>query len=123
MNASAEATGQRFDSLKWLLVIALLVGGAVANGYFAGQVQFIYRLLAMLAVFGVALAIAFYTTKGQAFWNLAREAQVEVRKVVWPSNAETNQTTMLVMVVVLITGLMLWLFDLIIGQVAKLIIG
>ncbi len=31
--------------------------------------------------------------KGRAVWDLAREARVEVRKVVWPSRQETTQTT------------------------------
>ena len=123
MSAKAEVTPYRLDGLKWLLVVALVVGAAVANGYFSDQLQFIYRLLAMVAIFALAVSIAFYTAKGRAFWTLAREAQVEVRKVVWPTNAETNQTTLLVLAVVLVTGLILWLFDWVIGQLAQFIIG
>jgi preprotein translocase subunit SecE len=37
---------------------------------------------------------------------------MEVRKVVWPTRQETLQTTLVVIVMVLILSIVLWLFDL-----------
>ncbi|MBF0282805.1 MAG: preprotein translocase subunit SecE [Zetaproteobacteria bacterium] len=40
-----------------------------------------------------------------------REVQVEAKKVVWPDRKETAQTTLMVVVMVLVISLFLWLID------------
>lgn len=122
MSTKAESGEYRMDGLKWIVVLALIGGVAYGNSYF-GSEPLLYRVLAIVAVGAIAAFVAVNTAKGQAFWNLVREAQVEVRKVVWPTNAETNQTTLLVAVVVVITALILWVFDWGIGQLAKMVLG
>lgn len=123
MNSKVESKEFRFDFLKWLLAIALVVGAAVANSMYANQYEVIYRTLGVLVVIAVAVLFAVNTAKGNAFWNLLKAAQVEVRKVVWPSRQETTQTTLLVLVVVLITALILWGLDSLIGKLASLVLG
>lgn len=122
MSTKVEAGEYRLDGLKWIIVIALIAGGAFANSYFGGE-PLIFRVLAMVVIGAVAAFVAVNTAKGQAFWNLVKEAQVEVRKVVWPTPAEVNQTTLLVAVVVVITAIILWVFDWGIGQLAKMVLG
>jgi preprotein translocase subunit SecE len=90
---------------------------------YANDVQLIIRVVALIAIGIVAALVAINTAKGQAFWILLKESQVEIRKVVWPTNAETNQTTMLVGVVVIVMAIILWILDWIIGYAAKLIIS
>jgi len=97
MTANAETSASSMDGLKWLVILALIIGGAFANSYY-GSEPFYLRLIGMIVVGGVAAFLAINTAKGQAFWNLVKEAQVEVRKVVWPTPAEVNQTTLLVVV-------------------------
>jgi preprotein translocase subunit SecE len=46
-----------------------------------------------------------------------------VRKVVWPSRQETMQTTLIVVVMVFIIGLVLWLFDTILMAILRLLTG
>jgi preprotein translocase subunit SecE len=70
-----------------------------------------YRALAGVGLAGVAVLIALQTQRGRAVWNLAKEARVEVRKVVWPTRQETTQTTLIVVVVVFLVGLLLWGLD------------
>lgn len=123
MSANVEPAGFRLDGLKWLLVLAVIGGGVFANSYYQDDVALLVRVLAMVALGILAGFIAINTAKGNAFWRLMKEAQVEVRKVVWPTNAETNQTTLLVAVVVIITALILWFLDWAIGQLARMIIG
>jgi preprotein translocase subunit SecE len=122
MNSKVESGEYRLDGLKWLLVFALIGGGAFGNSYY-GDETLLYRVLAMIAVGVVAALIAVKTSKGQAFWTLAKEAQVEVRKVIWPTTAETNQTTLLVSVVVVIAAAVMWIFDWIIGLLIKFLMG
>ncbi|BFM10312.1 preprotein translocase subunit SecE [Simiduia litorea] len=122
MNAKVEAPAFRFDAIKWLLVVAIVAAGVVANSQFA-DVALLYRVLGMVAAGLVAVFIAVNTAKGAAFWGLMKEAQVEVRKVVWPTREETNQTTLIVLAVVLVMALILWLIDTVLGWLASLIIG
>ncbi|WP_299776385.1 preprotein translocase subunit SecE [uncultured Pseudoteredinibacter sp.] len=121
-NAKAEPVEFRFDALKWLVVVALVAAGVVGNSYFAEQ-ALLYRVLGLVALAAAALFVAVNTAKGNAFYTLLQESLVEVRKVVWPSRQETNQTTLIVVAVVIIMGILLWLLDTFLGWLASLIIG
>lgn len=123
MNTKVEPGEYRFDGFKWLVVFLLIGAGVFANSYYAEEIKLIYRVLALLVLAGACCAVAFNTSKGFACWRLFKEAQIEIRKVIWPTNAETNQTTLLVALVVVITAIILWVLDWAIGQIAKLIIG
>ncbi len=106
----AETSEYQLDSLKWLIVVAILAGGIYANSYYAA-IEPLYRALAGLVIAGVALAISLRTEKGAWVWDLAKEARVEVRKVVWPTTQETTQTTLIVVAVVIFVALVLWALD------------
>jgi preprotein translocase subunit SecE len=54
---------------------------------------------------------------------LAKEARVEIRKVVWPTRQETTQTTLIVVAVVLVMSLLLWGVDSLLGWIVSLIVG
>ncbi|MDF3197008.1 MAG: preprotein translocase subunit SecE [Gammaproteobacteria bacterium HGW-Gammaproteobacteria-13] len=122
MNVKAEAKDSRFDLLKWLVVAALVIAGVVGNQYFSAE-PILYRVLALLVVAALAGVIALQTAKGQAFWVLAKEARVEIRKVVWPTRQETTQTTLIVVAVVLVMALLLWGLDSLLGWLVSLIVG
>ena len=122
MNAKAEAKDSRFDVLKWLAVVALVVAAVVGNQYFSAE-PLLYRVLALLALAVVAGFVALQTEKGQAFFALAKEARVEIRKVVWPTRQETTQTTLIVVAVVLVMSLVLWGLDSLLGWLVSLIVG
>ena len=51
-----------------------------------------------------------------------REVQVEARKVVWPERKETLQSTIMVVVMVLLVSLFLWLVDSALGWAVKQVI-
>jgi preprotein translocase subunit SecE len=51
------------------------------------------------------------------------EAQIEVRKVVWPTRAETLQATLAVVVMVVVLGVMLWMFDMLLLKVVRMLTG
>jgi len=74
-------------------------------------------------VIGIGLLVAALTQGGGAFWDLAKQARLEVYKVVWPSRQETTQTTMIVLLVIFVISLILWLLDMFFGWLASLIIG
>ena len=122
MNSKVEAEGGRFDSLKWLLVVLLVTAGVVGNVYFAGQ-SLLYRVIALLVLAALAVFVALQTVKGLEFWKLAKEARIEIRKVVWPTRQEATQTTLIVFAFVLLTALILWGLDSLIGWLASRILG
>ena len=109
MNTKVE-TASKLDPVKWLLVLVVVGGGIYANAEYA-TTALVYRMLAGIVVAALAVAIALQTAQGRSAWELAREARVEIRKVVWPTRQETTQTTLIVVGVVLLVGLMLWGMD------------
>jgi len=110
------------DTLKWVIVAALVLAGVVGNAYYSDQ-SLLYRVLALVVLGIVAAGFALQTAKGAMFLALLREARTEVRKVVWPTHQETTQTTLVVAVVVLVMGLILWALDALLGWLASLLIG
>ncbi len=122
MTLKAEAQESRFDLLKWLVVVALVVVGVVGNQYYSAQ-PILYRVLALLVLAGAAAVIGLQTGRGKAFFVLAKEARAEIRKVVWPTRQETTQTTLIVVAVVLVMALLLWGLDSLLGWLVSLIVG
>jgi preprotein translocase subunit SecE len=59
-------------------------------------------------LFGV---IGYFTSKGQQVFLFGMEAKAELLKVVWPTRQETIQTTSIVMIMVAVTGFILWGID------------
>jgi preprotein translocase subunit SecE len=122
MSSKAEAQSSPFNIVKWSLVVALVAVAVVGNQYYSDE-SLLYRVLAMVAIGGVAVFVALATTQGLAFAALVKGARIEIRKVVWPTRPETLQTTFIVLGVVLIAALILWGLDSLLGWIASLIIG
>ncbi|NCF43756.1 MAG: preprotein translocase subunit SecE [Proteobacteria bacterium] len=81
------------------------------------------RVVGLLAIAGVAVLLALQTERGCAIWSLLKEARTEVRRVVWPSNQETTQTTLVVLLLVFVFALILWGLDALLGWIVSSIIG
>ena len=122
MSAAKEEKQTQLDGLKWLLV-ALLVGGAAYGNYYYAAESLLYRVLVLVVVAVVAGFIALQTAQGHAFWGLLKGAYTERRRVVWPTRQERNQTTLIVVAVVLLMALVLWGLDSLFGLLASLVIG
>jgi preprotein translocase subunit SecE len=110
MSSKAEAGEYQLDSLKWLVALAVLGAGIYANSYYVA-IEPLFRALAGVLVTAFVIGVALQTEKGAWAWNLAKEARVEVRKVVWPTTQETTQTTLIVVGVVILVALILWGLD------------
>ena len=104
----------RYDSLKWAFCALLVVAGVYGNYYFSDE-SLLIRVAALLVMAIIVGFVSQTTVKGAALWLLLKDAKTEIRKVVWPTRQETLQTTMVVVVVILVMGLVLWGLDSLLG--------
>ena len=98
------------DKIKFALALIILAAG-VAGFYLLSEQAMILRVLAVIAGFALAAAVAWKTDPGRRFFIFANEAIVEAKKVVWPTRKETLQTTGAVFAFVVIMALFLYLTD------------
>jgi preprotein translocase subunit SecE len=122
MNDKAKEAGSSLDSIKWVLVVALVTAGVYGNSHFAAE-SLLYRVVGLLVMAVVALAVAAQTAKGKAFIDLGRDARTEIRKVVWPTRQETIHTTLIVVAVVVLVAILLWGLDSSVSWLISLLIG
>ena len=112
MNATnTEGSSSSMDGLKWAVSIILLVAIIVGNYMYGETVHVVARVLILLVMAALALLSAALTEKGKTFVAFAKDARLEVRKVVWPTRQETVQTTLIILAVSTIVGLVLWGLD------------
>lgn len=110
MNVETEQEPANFDIVKLLLAILAMVA-AVFGFYFYAEHSLLLRVIGMLAVLSVAVALVYTTNLGRSFWQFAQGSKIELKKIVWPTQKETMQTTLIVIVMVLVVGILLWMFD------------
>jgi preprotein translocase subunit SecE len=110
MTTQAEAATSVLDIVKHAFSLLLVIAGVAAFYYFS-EILLLYRVLAIVAIVVIALAIMRTTQVGQDVWVFMLESKQEVRKVVWPSRQDTMQTTLMVLAMVVVVGLILWFLD------------
>jgi len=109
-----EPTSSAFDTFKLMTALLVLIAGVVGFYYFEDESQLL-RVLGMLAIAVVAFFIAATSEPGRRGLGFVKDARVEVRKVVWPTRQETLQTTIAVLIMVILVAIMLWAFDSFLG--------
>ncbi len=114
MNSKVETVSDTLDTVKLAVALLIILAGVVGF-YLYSEVSTLVRVLALLAATGVALFVALQTHKGRNSWAFFQDTQMEVRKVVWPTRQETIQTTLLVILMVVIVAIFLWLLDMFLG--------
>jgi preprotein translocase subunit SecE len=109
MNNSNYTQSTSKDIFVWLAVALVTATAFFCNYYYnlSGPIQIIVWLAWLI----VSLGLSYMTTKGKMVYEFAQEAKVELLKVVWPTRQETVQTTLIVMVMVTLTGFILWGLD------------
>jgi len=122
MNAKVETESSRFDTLKLGAAVLLLAVAVVAFYRFDDQLL-VLRVLGLLAVAGISIFIAAQSSIGRNIIGFIGGARTEVRKVVWPTRAETTQTTLAVMVMVILVGIFLWLLDMVLLWAIQMLTG
>jgi preprotein translocase subunit SecE len=122
MVSKAEVTTNSADTIKLAAAGAMVLAGLVGFYYFAGQ-SLLLRVVGLLLIAGLAAFVVYQTDLGRRTVEFFRDARTEVRKVVWPSRAETTQTTITVFIIVVIVGIFLWLFDILLAFLFRAVTG
>jgi len=122
MNVEQKVGRTSTDAVKFGASTVLTALGVMAFYYLADSGRLL-RLLALLAPLGAAVAIALLTGPGQELISFARDTQIEVKKVVWPSRQETIQTTGVIIAIVVVTALFLWILDMLLGGFTRWLLG
>jgi len=117
-----EVVSVKLDIVKIVVAIAIVVA-ALTSFYFFAEQSLLYRVIGLLASLAIASFIALQTEQGRVLWAFLHDAQLEVRRVVWPTKQETLQTTGIVILMVLIFAAILWVLDLALGAGIQTIIG
>ena len=110
------------DVAKYVLAIALVVGGLFAYYWFTQWPGPIRALVAVAGVVAAALVMSL-TAKGRQTKDFFSESLFELRKIVWPTRQEAMRITGVILVVVVIVSLILAGFDYIISSLIRLLLG
>jgi preprotein translocase subunit SecE len=108
---NTENKKSSLDGLKWGVTIVLLAAIIVGNYMIGETLNILVRVGILLLLAALAVFSAVMTEKGQKFIAFAKDSRLEVRKVVWPTRQETVQTTLIILAVSTIVGLILWGLD------------
>ena len=124
MNSKAENTKPAIaDTLLLLVSVVMLLAGIGAYYYFQDLAITPVRVAALIAVTLVASWVAAQSEKGGAFFRFLKEADIERRKVVWPTHQEAVQTSLMVIVVTIIISLFLASVDWAIGALVRALLS
>src|SRR5579871_1949630 len=96
---AAQSSGA--DKTKLAIAILLVVGGIFAYYWFETQSVWLRVIYVLVGTAG-ALALAWQTHMGRATLSFILSSRNEVRKMVWPTRQETMQTTLFVLLTVLV---------------------
>ena len=120
MNSKAESNrSPMVDSMLLVISVAMLIGGIWAYYFYQELAITPVRVAGLIGVTLVAAWVAAQSTQGAALFRFFKEADIERRKVVWPTHQETLQTSLMVIVVTIIISLFLAGVDWLIGTAVR----
>ena len=111
------------DIVKYVVALLLVAAGLFAFYWFDGQWPTGVRVLAVVVGLLAGVGVFMLTAKGAETREFLSESRFELRKVVWPTRQETNRTTGVVIIAVIIISLILAAFDWVIQLVVKYLLG
>jgi preprotein translocase subunit SecE len=122
MNTKAETGSGILETVKLLVVAAIVVAGILAFYAFEEQ-SLLLSVAVVLASLAAAVVVFMLTERGRTLWKFIQGSRVEIRKVIWPTRTEAMQTTITVFVFVLVLGVFFWLLDMGLLWITRLLTG
>ena len=111
------------NTLLLALATAMLIAGVGAYYWFQDLAITPVRVVALIVVAVIASLVAAQSDSGAAFFRFLKEADIERRKVVWPTHQETLQTALMVVIVTILISLFLAGVDWLLGAAVRALVG
>ena len=105
------------------MATAMLLAGIGAYYWFQDLAITPIRVVGLIVVALIASFVAAQSDSGAAFFKFLKEADIERRKVVWPTHQETLQTALMVIIVTILISLMLAGIDWLLGAGVRALVG
>ena len=103
----------------WILIALVLITNVAIQFYLNFNAT--YQIIGWSCAIIVCSLLFVCTENFRSLKELIIASYNEIKKVVWPTKNETIQTTLIVIVMVAVTGVILWLLDnVMIWLIAKL---
>ena len=124
MNSKVEKGQATARGSAYLVLSIIMLLGGIAGYYYYQELAITpVRVALLIAVAILASWVASRSEQGAAFFRFLKEADIERRKVVWPSHQEALQTALMVIVVVIIISLFLAGIDWLLGALVRQLLG
>ncbi len=128
MNAKVESStpGRMIAPVDYAILlagVALIASGIFVYYYFNPAWAAWVRVLAFVGALLAGGAVMTRSGPGVAFLKFLAAAMIELRKVVWPTKQETTQTTLVVVVGVLVVGVLMFVIDFILALLVRKTMG
>ncbi|KTC77950.1 preprotein translocase subunit SecE [Legionella brunensis] len=109
MKNSSDSKLNFKEIVLWLGILLITIFAFLGTYYFdfTGPI----KAIIWIGWFVLVAVLGFFTSKGKEVFAFAKDAKIELQKVVWPTRQETIQTTSIVMIMVAVTGFVLWGVD------------
>ncbi|MCX7546257.1 preprotein translocase subunit SecE [Marinicella gelatinilytica] len=121
--SNVESSQNAGEKLRWWLAIGVMIAGVAANLYFVDTYPTIIRVLMVVAGVLVGGFLGYTTPKGKEFARFVRNANIERQKIVWPTKNETIQSTIIVIVMVIVISFFLFMLDTIFSNLVDYFFG
>ncbi len=125
MKGKTETGGkpQIVNTLLLATATVMLIAGVGAYYWFQDMAITPVRVVGLIVVAIVASLVAAQSDTGGAFFRFLKEADIERRKVVWPTHQETLQTALMVVIVTILISLFLAGIDWLLGAAVRAMVG
>ncbi len=117
MSANIENGSSLMDNVKLLLAIIVLIGGIGAYYYYPDESALV-RVAGVLFALVLSIIIAMQTTPGRNLWHFVQGARGELRQVFWPTRQEAMQTTLAVILFVIVMAVFFWVLGLLLFYIS-----
>jgi preprotein translocase subunit SecE len=120
--AQPQKSKPKKDVLLWTMIFVLIIA-AIGIDYYFSDIAWTLRLAGWIVLACIVVFLIMLTSKGKQIWKFAKEARIEMRKVVWPTRQVTVRTTAIVIALVLLVALIIWGIDAILLWLITLLTG
>jgi preprotein translocase subunit SecE len=121
-NQPVQTVSTTNDKIKVVTALCAVVAGIVGF-YFLADKSTLTRAGVLVLGIAIAVGMMWTSTVGRDFVAFARDSVRETKKVVWPTQKEATQLTLVVFGFVLLMAIFLWGTDKILELLLSLILG